>query len=123
MENIKVRLLGNPELRVNGTLLSFPYKKAEGFFYYLCVKKSVTREEVISLLWADEDESAGKKKLRDAVYQVRQLLGKEVLLTSGHTGIALNPEGGLAIDLDLDERKITFSASGPWETGFTIFSM
>ncbi|PNH20845.1 histidine kinase [Lachnospiraceae bacterium] len=105
MENIKVRLLGNPELRVNGTLLSFPYKKAEGFFYYLCVKKSVTREEVISLLWADEDESAGKKKLRDAVYQVRQLLGKEVLLTSGHTGIALNPEGGLAIDLDRDERR------------------
>ena len=81
MDAITVRLCGNPEVKRGMEKLSFPYKKAEGFFYYLCVKKSVTREEVISLLWGDEGESAGKKKLRDAIYQVRQVLGREALLT------------------------------------------
>ena len=105
MDAITVRLCGNPEVKRGMEKLSFPYKKAEGFFYYLCVKKSVTREEVISLLWGDEGESAGKKKLRDAIYQVRQVLGREALLTSGHTGISLNPERKIHIDLDAPESE------------------
>lgn len=105
MKTIQVRLFGNPELRADGEALYFPYKKAEGFFYYLCVKKNVTREEVINLLWADEDETSGKKKLRDAVYQVRQLLGKEAILTSGHTGISLNPEADIRTDLEKKDRR------------------
>lgn len=100
MKEITVQLLGNPEIWAGGEKISFPYKKAEGFFYYICVKKKVSREEVICLLWGDEDETTGKKKLRDAVYQVKRLLGKETLLTWGHTGIALNPEAKIATDWD-----------------------
>lgn len=100
MKEITVQLLGNPEIWAGGEKISFPYKKAEGFFYYICVKKKVSREEVICLLWGDEDETTGKKKLRDAVYQVKRLLGKETLLTWGHTGIALNPEARLTTDWD-----------------------
>ncbi len=100
MEEISVKLLGNAEVRIGEQKVSFPYKKAEGFFYYLCVRKSVTREEVISLLWGDEEETTGKKKLRDAIYQVRQALGRDVLLTAGHTGVSLNPEVALTTDLE-----------------------
>lgn len=100
MKEISVHLLGNPEIWAGDVKISFPYKKAEAFFYYLCVKKKVSREEVICLLWGDEDETTGKKKLRDAVYQVKRLLGKEVLFTWGHTGIALNPEFPLQTDWD-----------------------
>lgn len=39
MEKISVHLLGRPYVEVNGERVNFPYKKAEGFFYYLCVKK------------------------------------------------------------------------------------
>ena len=45
MDKIKVHLLGRPYVEVNGKRVNFPYKKAEGFFYYLCVKKNATREE------------------------------------------------------------------------------
>lgn len=105
MNHIKINLLGNPSILLDGEKVNFPYKKVEGFLYYLSVKKSVTREEVICLLWGDEDETTGKKKLRDAVYQARRVLGKDFLLTTGHTGIALNCEGGVEIDWDraLDE--------------------
>lgn len=100
MKHIRINLLGNPYILAEGEKVNFPYKKVEGFLYYLCVKKSVTREEVICLLWGDEDETTGKKKLRDAVYQVRRLLGKEILLTSGHTGISLNLACNVEIDWD-----------------------
>lgn len=100
MGKVKINLLGYPSIEMDGEKINFPYKKVEGFLYYLCVRKSVTREEIICLLWGDEDETTGKKKLRDAVYQVRRLLDKDVLITSGHTGIALNPNYDADIDWD-----------------------
>ena len=100
MRNVRITLCGNPQVLADGREVSFPYKKAEGLLYYLCVRKSVTREEVINLLWSEEDETSGKKKLRDAIYQIRQVLGKEFLVTTGHKGISLNPEYNLTVDVD-----------------------
>lgn len=107
MEKISVHLLGRPYVEVNGERVSFPYKKAEGFFYYLCVKKNATREEIIYVLWGSDNENVGRKNLREAVYQIKKLLGKEILLTAGHTSISLNPECMPEIDWDsVDENNI-----------------
>lgn len=100
MDKISVHLLGRPYVEKNGERVNFPYKKAEGFFYYLCVKKTATREEIIYVLWGADNENVGRKNLREAVYQIKKLLGKEVLLTSGHTSISLNPD--VSVDVDWD---------------------
>lgn len=100
MSKIKVHLLGRPYVEVNGERINFPYKKAEGFFYYLCVKKNATREEIIYVLWGADNENVGRKNLREAVYQIKKLLGKEILVTVGHTSISLNPECMPEIDWD-----------------------
>lgn len=100
VKKIEVHLFGVPSILLDGAPVSFPYKKAEGFLYYLCVKKTITREAAICLLWGDEEEAVGRKKLRDAIYQVRLKLGKEVILTNGHTGVSLNPDCGLSVDWD-----------------------
>ena len=100
MANIKVYLLGRPYVEMDGERVNFPYKKAEGFFYYLCVKKTATREEIISVLWGADNENVGRKNLREAVYQIKKLLGKEILVTVGHTSISLNPECMPEIDWD-----------------------
>lgn len=99
-EKIEIRLFGTPAILADGEPVGFPYKKVEGFLYYLCVKKQITREEAICLLWGDEDEASGRKKLRDAIYQVRKKLNKDIILTAGHTGIALNPACPVSIDWD-----------------------
>ena len=99
MANIKVYLLGRPYVEMDGERVNFPYK-AEGFFYYLCVKKTATREEIISVLWGADNENVGRKNLREAVYQIKKLLGKEILVTVGHTSISLNPECMPEIDWD-----------------------
>ena len=100
MKKIEIRLFGTPSILADGQPVNFPYKKVEGFLYYLCVKKSITRDAVICLLWGDEEEASGRKKLRDAIYQVRLKLGRDVILTNGHTGITLNPDCGVDIDWD-----------------------
>ena len=100
MDKISVHLLGRPYVEANGKRVNFPYKKAEGFFYYLCVKKNAAREEIIYVLWGADNENVGRKNLREAVYQIKKLLGKEILVTEGHTQIALNPECAVQIDWD-----------------------
>ena len=100
MDKINVHLLGRPYVELNGKRVNFPYKKAEGFFYYLCVKKDITREEIIYVLWGADNENVGRKNLREAVYQIKKLLGKEILVTEGHTGISLNPLSMPEIDWD-----------------------
>jgi len=100
LDRIKVHLLGRPYVEANGERVNFPYKKAEGFFYYLCVKKTATREEIIYVLWGADNENVGRKNLREAVYQIKKLLGKEILVTAGHTSISLNPECMPEIDWD-----------------------
>ena len=109
MDKISVHLLGRPYVEKNGERVNFPYKKAEGFFYYLCVKKTATREEIIYVLWGADNENVGRKNLREAVYQIKKLLGKEVLLTAGHTSISLNPEAFVEVDWDsIDKENILY---------------
>lgn len=59
----------------NGERVNFPYKKAEGFFYYLCVKKTATREEIIYVLWGADNENVGRKNLRE-LYTDKKTFGK-----------------------------------------------
>ena len=47
MKKIEIRLFGTPAILADGEPVGFPYKKVEGFLYYLCVKKEITREEAI----------------------------------------------------------------------------
>ena len=80
MGKINVHLLGRPYVEVDGERINFPYKKAEGFFYYLCVKKNATREEIIYVLWGADNENVGRKNLREAVYQIKNYLEKKFWL-------------------------------------------
>ena len=87
---IKVSLLNTPQVTADGRDLVFPYRKAEGLFYYLCVRGSMTRDEGISIFWADFSEASSRKNLRDALYHLRRLLGEEVLLVEGNNRIILD---------------------------------
>ena len=100
MNKIRVHLLGNPCVEKNNERVHFPYKKAEGFFYYLCVKKNTTREELISILWNDDDESSGRKSLREAIYQIKKLFGKDFFVTKGNSSIGINLDQDIEIDWD-----------------------
>lgn len=97
---ITVSLLGTPKVVSNGQEITFPYRKVEGLFYYLCVKRSVSRDEVISIFWADSSENSARKNLRDGIYHLKKILGEDIVLTQGNNKLSLNPQKIDSIDLD-----------------------
>lgn len=90
-ENIQVTLLGRPMVKKDGKPVNFPYQKVEGLFYYLCINKNITRSQAIGVLWAGSSQEAARKNLRDAIYNIRKLLGQEILSVEGNTGIIFDP--------------------------------
>ena len=87
---ITVTLMGTPKVVMDGQEIVFPYRKAEGLFYYLCVRQSVSRDEVIGVFWADCTESTARKNLRDAIYHLKKLLGEDIIRVEGNNHISLS---------------------------------
>ena len=103
MSEYQVTLLGIPGVFNNGRIVHFPYRKAEGIFYYLCVEKKVNRDELISVFWGSSDESSGRKNLRQALFQIRRCLDKDAILLHGKNSLELNPKFGFGSEWDLPE--------------------
>lgn len=100
MKDLYIKLLGNPTVIINGQDVYFPYRKAEGLFYYICLNKKITREEAVNLLWADSDETSARKNLRDAIYKLKKSLGDNIFSPSAKSYIELNPNINASIDTD-----------------------
>jgi DNA-binding SARP family transcriptional activator len=99
MDIISVKMLGNPTVMCNSNKVTFPYKKAEALFYYVCVNKHVRREEAINILWADSDEKTGRKNLRDAIYKIKSITCDRIFSPS-KTDIEFSDNVKIEIDLD-----------------------
>lgn len=100
METINVHLLGTPHVEIDGAPINFPYKKMEALFYYLCVKKNVTRPEIVQMLWPDTNETAGRKSLREALYQIKKTFGPDCLETRDRTHLSFHPDFPIHVDWD-----------------------
>ena len=98
--SITVSLLGTPRVTKDQQDLIFPYRKAEGLFYYLCTKGTVSRDEAIGIFWADCTESSARKNLRDAIYNLKKLLGEDVIASEGNNRILLLRDKITSIDIE-----------------------
>jgi len=98
--SITVTLLGTPRVTKDGQDLIFPYRKAEGLFYYLSTKGTVSRDEAIGIFWADCTETAARKNLRDAIYNLKKILGEDVIYAEGNNRISLKREKIASIDIE-----------------------
>ena len=70
MSKIVCKLFGVPKITKDGQSVFLPYAKINALLYYILVSKVVSRDEVVGLLWPDEDEKIAKKNLRNAIYPV-----------------------------------------------------
>lgn len=97
---IYVHVLGVPEVKIDGRIIEFPYKKAEALFYFLCVNKKTTREKLSSLLWSEHNDESARRNLRNAIYVIKNVIGEEVIITPNRSVVELNPEVNIYIDID-----------------------
>ncbi|WP_312702114.1 BTAD domain-containing putative transcriptional regulator [Sedimentibacter sp.] len=99
MDVISVKLLGTPSVKLNGKLISFPYKKSEALFYYVIINKKVSREEAINVFWSESGEETGRKNLRDALYKIKTSTSENIFSNSKSI---IEFSYDLAIESDVD---------------------
>jgi DNA-binding SARP family transcriptional activator len=84
-------------------LNNFRSAKAQALLAYLVLeaRRPHAREVLATLFWPDDPDAVSKQNLRQALYQLRQLLGKSAatfLLTTRDT-VQFNPESSYSLDV------------------------
>ena len=88
---LKINVMRLPSVELDGAPVAFPFKRADALLYYMAVQKSATRQELVSLLWEDYDESNGLKQLRNILYHLKKILGGDFLISPQKSLIRVNP--------------------------------
>ena len=118
---LKVSLLGTPHIELNGETITFPYKRADALLYYMLVKRSTTRQQLVALLWENCDEQTGLKNLRNTLYTIKKILGADFLLSPQKAVVSINPEWEIDCDYDRFIRDGDFSVyGGPFLQGVAV---
>lgn len=95
-------LLGNPRLRVNGEPVILQRRKAMALLAYLAVtRQSHARDALVSLLYPEWGESAGRAELRRILSALKTALPTDLLVIE-RDSITLGD--GLTVDIDVFNR-------------------
>ena len=87
---IDVKLFGDMEVKLNGEIVVFPFKKAAILFAYLIIYKRVERSEIANILWENVNENEERKNLRNAIYTLRKIFSQDIIKSDGNKYIYLN---------------------------------
>lgn len=96
----EVHFLGQPRILINGKKIQITQKKIEAMLLYLLFNGQCTREELVAVFWCGCDGESARRNLRNSIYKIRNLIGKDFLLAGGKSYISLNPQ--LLIERDID---------------------
>src|SRR5262249_61947065 len=89
-----LRLLGGFEARlVGGRVVPVPPGKAQALLAYLALPpgRAHPRDKLAALLWGNRDDEPARNSLRQAIFVIRQALGRRAdCLQTGADGVALD---------------------------------
>ncbi len=88
----EIYLLGNFKILKDGKEITIPYKKISYIIAYLTIEGKCSRSVISELFWESYDNQMAKKNLRNAVYNIKKLLGDDFLICHGRTAIEINSE-------------------------------
>lgn len=117
---LKITMLRNPGIEMDGVKLAFPYNRVDALLYYMMVRGSATRQELIALLWESCDEAVGLKNLRNTLYILKKELGGDFLLSPQKSVITVNPEWMIDCDYQRFLQGETEAYQGSFLDGFAV---
>ena len=134
MPRLSIRVLGTPEILVDGIPLELSHIKARALLYYLAgTGERHGRDYLATLLWSEKGMNELHHSLRSSVYHIRQAMQPseaDLILISGGDLLFLNPD---AYECDLiefrrlladgSERSLQQAAKlyrGPFLKGFGV---
>jgi DNA-binding SARP family transcriptional activator len=99
-DELQLTLLGNPEVRRDGVpVAGFRSGKSQALLYYLAVTgRPHTRPVLAGLLWGDMPEAKALVNLRQALANLRRLLGPHLDITRQE--VALNRDSRYCLDVE-----------------------
>jgi predicted ATPase/DNA-binding SARP family transcriptional activator len=93
-----LQVLGSPGLKQGGQELSFKTRKSLALLVYLAVRRdSVSRAELDTLLWPEQDDEGARRSLRGELFRLAQVVGRETVIEDSR-GLRINAE---ALETDL----------------------
>ena len=97
---VRIKLMGAPEIAIDGTPVRLPFRQADALIYYLAVTGSAAKTKLCDLLWGSKctDEKA-KSNLRNTVYVIRKAFGGDFIDEPARQTMALNPRRQIESDL------------------------
>lgn len=98
---IMVRFLGRPKVEIDSAPVELEQKKTQALLLYMLFNGSCTRDELAELLWCDYPEENARRNLRNSLYKLKTTVGKDLLVTKGHSFIRIAPDVVLHKDTDL----------------------
>ena len=86
MSTTRLSLLGPPQFYHNGQPVALNIAKMQALLAYLAVtRQRQTRDHLLALLWAESGAEAARKNMRNRLWQTRQLLGEEVIISQSNS--------------------------------------
>lgn len=97
---IWIKMMGIPEIDVNGSAIRLPFRQADALIYYLAVNGSATKTKLCDILWGTKcTEENAKANLHNTIYIIRKQLGTDFIIEPARQTVALNRERRVASDL------------------------
>ncbi|HSM02565.1 MAG TPA: AAA family ATPase [Acidimicrobiia bacterium] len=111
MARLEICLLGGFELSREGRILDpLPLRAARSLFAYLVLnrERAHTRDLLAGTLWPDFDESRARRRLSQALWQIRTTVGDgdDRYLIGTPDTIRFNPDADFVLDVDEFERRL-----------------
>ncbi len=99
-EELHISVLGTPSVSLDGEpVTGFVSSKAQALVFYLVATgRTHTREALAGLLWSDMPDAAARRNLRNALSNLRQLIGPYLFIT--RQTVSFNPEATCFADCE-----------------------
>src|SRR5688500_745852 len=112
MSALEIRLLGRPEIRVDGAPLEGLPAKLEALVYYLAIApRSVARSALAGLLWSDRSEQDARMNLRAALTKIPPALAPHIVVT--RDWLALDRNRDFEIDVQRFDQAVGALSAAP----------
>ncbi len=100
MTTLNITLLGQPIIQYNHLPVQPNTKKAIALLIYLAVTRDIcTRDHLIGMFWPELDTENSYAALRNTLYELKKVIGKDYLDIQRGT-IGLNQSDGLWVDIE-----------------------
>src|SRR5260370_31742444 len=109
MSQLRLAVLGPPEVFHDESRLTFSLRKAQALLLYLAVEKGLhPRSKLTALLWPDSEAPTARSALRNALTLLCSLLDAPPVahcpLLIQQDALGLNPQAPLDLDLDVVQK-------------------